>query len=164
MNTLVCKRAPVLSKEFLDIKSTTECGFTLKHIHDMIVTYRQTHHTDKYSQHSSIIWPVWLNHWVFVYELSAYGFESGCSHLNLIYYTCFELGVLRHLGNCIDIQATVVWIHSEMSAFFLLAKRSRILNFMFTIIHNSSKNFLKHKFNPFMAQCLFLCPLEMSEN
>ena len=39
--------------------------------------------TDKYSQHSSIIWPVWLNGWVFVYELSGCGFESRCSHLKL---------------------------------------------------------------------------------
>ena len=39
------------------------------------------HRTDKYSQHSSIIWPVWLNGWVFVYELNGCGFESRCSHL-----------------------------------------------------------------------------------
>ena len=31
------------------------------------------HRTDKYSQHSSIIWPVWLNGRVFVYELSGVG-------------------------------------------------------------------------------------------
>ena len=30
-------------------------------VHDMIRTYSQMHRTDKYSQHSSIIWPVWLN-------------------------------------------------------------------------------------------------------
>ena len=39
------------------------------------------HRTDKYSQHSSIIRPVWLNDSVFVYELSGCGFESSCSHL-----------------------------------------------------------------------------------
>ena len=39
------------------------------------------HRTDKYSQHSSIIWLVWLNGWVFVYELSGCGFESRCCHL-----------------------------------------------------------------------------------
>ena len=38
------------------------------------------HRTDKYSEHSSIIWPVWPNGWVFVYELSGSGFESSCSH------------------------------------------------------------------------------------
>ena len=49
------------SKEFLDIQATIECGFTLKSVRDMIRTYSQMHRTDKYSQHSSIIWPVWLN-------------------------------------------------------------------------------------------------------
>ena len=42
-------------------QATIECGFTLKRIRDMIRTYSQMHRTDKYSQHSSIIWPVWLN-------------------------------------------------------------------------------------------------------
>ena len=40
------------------------------------------HHTDKYSEHSSIISSVWPNGWVFVYELSGSGFESNCSHLD----------------------------------------------------------------------------------
>ena len=62
-----------------------ECIFTLKLTHDMIITYNQMHRTDKYSQHSSIIWPVWLNGWVFVYELSGCGFKSSCSHLT---FTC----------------------------------------------------------------------------
>ena len=39
----------------------------------------------KVSQHSSIIWSVWLNGWVFVYELSGCGFES---HL----FKCFMIG------------------------------------------------------------------------
>ena len=46
---------------FLDIQATIECGFTLKRVRDKIITYSQMHRTDKYSQHSSIIWPVWLN-------------------------------------------------------------------------------------------------------
>ena len=65
------------------------------------------HRTDKYSQHSSIIWPVWLNGWVFVYELSGCGFESRCSHLIFRYGACFEQGVPWHSGNC------GVWIHSQ---------------------------------------------------
>ena len=52
----------VLSKEFLDIEATIECGFTLKRVRDMTRTYSQMHRTDKYSQLSSIIWPVVLNH------------------------------------------------------------------------------------------------------
>ena len=47
---------------------------------DMIITYSQIHRIDKYWQHSSIIWSVWLNGWVFVYKLSGYGFESRCFH------------------------------------------------------------------------------------
>ena len=36
------------------------------------------------SQHRSIILPVWLDGWVFVYELSGYEFESRCNHLKWI--------------------------------------------------------------------------------
>ena len=48
--------APVLSKEFLDIQVTTECRFTIKRVCDMIKTYSQMAHTDKYSQDSSVNW------------------------------------------------------------------------------------------------------------
>ena len=50
--------APVSSKEFLDIHTTTDCGFTLKRVLDTTKTYSQMNRTDKYSQRSSIIWPV----------------------------------------------------------------------------------------------------------
>ena len=73
----------------------------------MTRTYSQMHRTDKYSQHSSIIWPVWLNGWVFVYELSGSGFESSCCHLNFRFRACFEQGVHWHLSNY------RVWIHSK---------------------------------------------------
>ena len=53
--------APTSSKEFLDIQATMECEFTLKRIRDMTRTYSQMQRTDKYSEHSSIIWPVLLN-------------------------------------------------------------------------------------------------------
>ena len=56
------------------------------------------HRTDKYPQLSSIIWSVWPNGWVFVYELSGCGFESRCSHLNFRYRACFEQGVPWHSG------------------------------------------------------------------
>ena len=75
-----------------------ECRSTLKRIRDMI-TYSQMHRTDKYSQHSSIIWPVWLNGWVFVYKLGGCGFESCCCHLKSRYCACFEQGVSWHSGN-----------------------------------------------------------------
>ena len=73
--------------------------FTLKRIRDIIITYWQLHHTDKYSQHISVIWPVWLNGWVFVYELSGRGFESCYCHWNFRYRPCFEQRVPWHSGN-----------------------------------------------------------------
>ena len=66
-----------------------DCMFLSCHVHVserihtlcMTRSYSQIHHTDKYSQYSSIIWPVWLNGWVFVYELSGCWFNSSCSHI-----------------------------------------------------------------------------------
>ena len=43
------------------IQATIECGFTQKCICDGTRTYSQMHCTDKYSQHSLIMWPLWLN-------------------------------------------------------------------------------------------------------
>ena len=99
--------APASRKEFLDIQATVECGFTLKLVPDMIKRYNQMHRTDEYSQHSSIIWPVWPNGWVFVYELSGCWFESRCNHLIFRYGASFEQGIPWHSGNC------RVWIHSQ---------------------------------------------------
>ena len=66
------------------------------------------HRTDKYSQHSLIIWLVWLNGWVLVYELSGCEFESRCCHLNFRCHACFEQGVPWHSDNY------RVLIHFEM--------------------------------------------------
>ena len=41
-----------------------------------------------------------LNGWVFVYEVSGYGFESRCCHLNFRCRAYFEQEVLWHSGNC----------------------------------------------------------------
>ena len=60
-----------------------DCMFLSYHARQM---YCQMHHTDKHSQHNSTIWPVWLNGWVFIYELNGCGFESTCGHLNLNCY------------------------------------------------------------------------------
>ena len=62
---------------------------------------------DNHSQHSLIIWPVWLIGWVFNYELSGCGFKPSSSHLNFRFLTCFEQGVSWHSGNY------RLWIHSE---------------------------------------------------
>ena len=49
------------SKEFLDIQANIESGFTLKRVRDMKRTCSQMYPTDKYSEHISLIWPVWPN-------------------------------------------------------------------------------------------------------
>ena len=46
------------------------------------LSVRCMHHTNKYSELSSIIRLVRLSGWVFVSELSGCGFESRCSHIN----------------------------------------------------------------------------------
>ena len=86
------------ARSSLTFSQTTECGFTLKLVRDMIIIHSQMHRTDKYSQHSWVIWPNWLNGWVFVYELSGCRFESWCGHLNFRYGACFEEGVPWHSG------------------------------------------------------------------
>ena len=48
------------------------------------------HRTNKYSEHSSIIWSVWPNGWVFVCELSGSWFESSWSHSNFRFHTCLQ--------------------------------------------------------------------------
>ena len=63
-----------------------ECKFTLKRIRDMIITYSQMHRTDKYSQHISVIRPVWVNGWGFVYERRGREFESRCCCFN---FSCY---------------------------------------------------------------------------
>ena len=59
----------------------------------------QMYSADKYSQHSSIIWPVWLYGWVFIYELSGCGFKSRCCHLKIRYCTLFRQRVPWHSSN-----------------------------------------------------------------
>ena len=78
----------------------------------MLRTYSQMHRTDKYSQHSSIIWPVWLNGWVFVYEWSGSGFESSCRSLIFRFRVCFEQVVSWYSDNYI------VWIHSQRRTWY----------------------------------------------
>ena len=95
----LAKLAPVLSIEFLDIQATIKCRFTQKLVHDMIITYSQMHHNDKYSHYSSIIWWVWLNGWMFVDELSGCGFEPQFCHLDFRYGACLEQEFPWHWGN-----------------------------------------------------------------
>ena len=100
---------------FVRCISTIECGFTLKLVRDMTMTYSRMQHTDKYSQLSSIIWSVWLNGLVFVYKLSGCGFESRCCHLNFRYGTCFEQGVLWHSGKLWSVDSLWNWFLNNIN-------------------------------------------------
>ena len=73
--SLYCNVAPALSKKFSDVQVTIELGFTLKRVRSMRTTNNHMHRADKYSQHSSVISPVWLNGSLFVYKLSCCEFE-----------------------------------------------------------------------------------------
>ena len=64
--------------------------FILNPVRDMIITCFKTYCGEKLSQHSSIIWPGWVNCWTFVYKLRSCWLESICCHLNFRYRTCFE--------------------------------------------------------------------------
>ena len=84
------------ARSSLTLKQTKDSKFTLKRVRDMIITYSQMRRTGKYSQHSSIIWSVWLNGWVFAYELSGCGFESSCSHCSFL--ICRFKYILKWMG------------------------------------------------------------------
>ena len=73
----------------------------------MIKTYSQIDRTDKYSEHSSILWSVWPIGWVLIYELSGSVFQSSCIHFNFRYRASFEQAIAWHWGKY------RVWIHSE---------------------------------------------------
>ena len=55
-------------------------------------------HKNKYSHHSSIILPVWLNGCVVIYELGGCVFESPWSQLNVRYGALLEQEVPLHSG------------------------------------------------------------------
>ena len=88
-------------------QATIECGFTLKHVGDVIGTYIQLHCPNKCSEQSWIVWWAWPNSWVCVYQLSGSGFDFSWNHLNFRLRACFEQGVPSYSSNY------GVWIHSE---------------------------------------------------
>ena len=93
----------LLARSRCEIWSLTNCNWTRTHHH--LVHKGTLNHLAKLANgwHSAI----WLNGWVFVYELNSCGFESSCSHLNFRFRDCFEQEVSWHSGNY------RVWIDSE---------------------------------------------------
>ena len=80
--TLTSDMASALRKEFLDIQENYRQRI-YSEVHTWLDNNMQCQmlRTDKHSQHSSIIWPVWLNCWVRICKLSGCGFESRCCQL-----------------------------------------------------------------------------------
>ena len=70
------------------------CGIEIKHF---------------VSRHGWIIRPVWLNGWVFVYELSGCGFKSRCCHLNFRYHACLKQGVQMHRTDNCSQYSSIIW-------------------------------------------------------
>ena len=80
--------------------------------------WTHNHLARKQTLHHLANWSVWLNGWVFVYELSDCGIESRCNHLNFRYRICFKQGDPWHSGNY------RVWFHSETRTWHDTLKKS----------------------------------------
>ena len=78
--------------------------------------------------------PVWVNGWVFIYELSGCGFKTCCSHLNFRYCACFEQGFPWHSGNCrVCIHSKMRMWHDKNTYAFLW------LTSLFILVHKKTK-------------------------
>ena len=108
-------------------RQTIECRFTLKLVRDMIITYNQMHRTDKYSQHILIIWPVWLNGWVFVYELSGCGFESRWCHYCITFMVSIIILLLERPHKDLK-QKDEEEVFADFSSFSLLSVEDLLLH------------------------------------
>ena len=71
---------------------------------------------------------------MFVYELSGFGFEPSCSHLNFRYGACFEQEFPWHSGNY------RVWIHSEARMWHDKNIQSQVFKFVVEWIHGIRNN------------------------
>ena len=88
----------------------------------MIRIYSQMHHTNKYSQHSLIISTIWLNGWLFVFELSGCRFESCCSQVTWhLLNQSFELYRVyqTHFPDSLTL-VCIKWFPQDLSTTFLV--------------------------------------------
>ena len=100
--------------------------------------------TVQISTHNTIIWLVWLNGLLLVYEQSGCGFASSCSHLNFRFRACFEQGIPWHSDSY------RMWIHSGtrtwydkniQSINYILSLFFDIFNFIFKYLSNAKLSF-----------------------
>ena len=77
----------------------TVCYHYVMYAFQIEPTLYQILRRDRSSQDNPILWPAFLNGWVYVYKLSACGFKFRCSHINFRYLACFKQEVPWHSGN-----------------------------------------------------------------
>ena len=104
-----------------------ECRFTLKCVCNITKIYSQKHHGDKYSQLSSITWPVRLNGWLFLFDLFV-SFSQVAVTLNWHFLLVSRKEFLEN-------QVTIVWIHSETSTLHGKNIQSSCCGFLFSCTH-----------------------------
>ena len=108
------------ARSSLTLKQLESVDSLWKRVRDITRTCSQMHRTDKYSEHSSIIWLVWPNGWEFVWELSGSRYYSSCSHITLRFGACFEQEVPWHSDNyrvCIHSE-TCTWHDKNVQSFW----------------------------------------------
>ena len=105
------------ARSSLTFSQTIECRSTLKLVRVMIIICSQMHRTDNESQHSSIIWPVWLNGWVFSCELICCGFKPPCCHLKLQIWPLFRARSSLILRQTIGCGFTLKLVHDMIMAY-----------------------------------------------
>ena len=97
------------------------------------------HCIDKYSEQYSIIWPVWPNIWVFVYELSGSGFECSCSHLNFRLQEFLDIQAIRECGFTLKGIRDMTRTYSQMHRADKYSEQWTIFWFLVRVQFNSLK-------------------------
>ena len=97
------------------------------------------HRTDIYPQHGSIIWTVWLNGWVLVYELSGCGFESSCSHLSNSQFNKLKSEIKNDTEVTLNPSSTVIGdSNNENNFLHNLLTDGHVLRLCIAVANNSS--------------------------
>ena len=112
------------------------------------------HHADKLSQHSSTIWPVWLNGMMLVYKLSDCGFLISLQSLNSQISCLFSA---RILWNCQTKSINAGFFFSFFSFLQCLANSEEKYS-------NTSRKWQTRGSNNTVSQILFLWKYFLSEN
>ena len=149
----------VSSKELLDIQGTIESGFTRKCIRERMTTHSQMHRADKYSLQGSVIWPVWPNGCVFIYELGGCRFENRCSHLDKP-FVCKTCQTRIHKKSWELRLSYICDIKNSKTETYWECQTCMSDKFLFSLVDN--KVIVQNSFNSsFSCKCQTLCKYEI---